>query len=271
LQSIIKLFGRNVIPTNIAANDVRPALTDPMTRFACVLAALVHDVGHLGVPNTQLVLEKHDISMHCNGQSPAEQNSLEIGWALLMKPEYSNLRRAIYCDETEMRRFRFLLVHAVMATDIEDTELKQSRKLSWQQAFPSESNDCSEVSNCDSDTHKALVAIQTLMQVSDVSHTMQHWEVYRKWNEKLFAEYLAAFQAGRSDADPALCWCEGELTFFDHCVIPLAQKLKECGVFGVSSDEYMNYALKNRGEWEATGIEVTRAMVAKVTQGGPSK
>jgi hypothetical protein len=39
----------------------------------------------------------------------------------------------------------------------------------------------------------------------------------------------------------------------------------------VSSDEYMNYALKNRGEWEATGIEVTRAMVAKVTQGGPSK
>jgi hypothetical protein len=88
--------------------------------------------------------------------------------------------------------------------------------------------------------------------------------------EVVFAECLAAYQAGRSDADPALCWYEGELTFFDHVIVPLAQKLKKCGVFGVSSDEYVNYAMKNRDEWEATGIEVTRAMVSKVTKDGPS-
>jgi hypothetical protein len=35
--------------------------------------------------------------------------------------------------------------------------------------------------------------------------------------------------------------------------IPLAKKLKECGVFGVSSDEYLNYAMQNRAEWEARG------------------
>jgi hypothetical protein len=29
---------------------------------------------------------------------------------------------------------------------------------------------------------------------------------------------------------------------FDNYVIPLARKLKECNVFGVSSDEYLNYA-----------------------------
>lgn len=42
------------------------------------------------------------------------------------------------------------------------------------------------------------------------------------------------------------CICTGELGFFDNYVIPLAKKLKECGVFGVSSDEYLNYALENR-------------------------
>lgn len=36
-------------------------------------------------------------------------------------------------------------------------------------------------------------------------------------------------------------------------MIPLAHKLKECGVFGVSSDEYLQYALANRREWEAKG------------------
>jgi hypothetical protein len=32
--------------------------------------------------------------------------------------------------------------------------------------------------------------------------------------------------------------------------------LKECNVFGVSSDEYLAYALKNREEWEARGQEM---------------
>jgi hypothetical protein len=31
-------------------------------------------------------------------------------------------------------------------------------------------------------------------------------------------------------------------------IIPLAKKLKDCGVFGVSSDEYYNYAIQNHKE-----------------------
>ena len=61
--------------------------------------------------------------------------------------------------------------------------------------------------------------------------------------------------------DPSLNWYEGELKFFDHYVIPLALKLKECGVFGVSSDEYYNYALENRHEWKRKGKGIVSAMV----------
>jgi hypothetical protein len=41
-------------------------------------------------------------------------------------------------------------------------------------------------------------------------------------------------------------WYEGELGFFDFYIIPLAKKLKDCGVFGVSSGEYLGYAMTNR-------------------------
>jgi hypothetical protein len=41
----------------------------------------------------------------------------------------------------------------------------------------------------------------------------------------------------------------------------LAKKLKECGGFGVSSDEYLNYALWNRQEWEERGQEIVAEMV----------
>ena len=55
------------------------------------------------------------------------------------------------------------------------------------------------------------------------------------------------------------------LFFFSlTAVIPLAKKLKECGVFGVSSDEYLNYALKNREEWEQKGREVVATYMAKL-------
>ena len=49
-------------------------------------------------------------------------------------------------------------------------------------------------------------------------------------------------------------------------IIPLAKKLKECGVFGVSSDEYLNYALQNKLEWEDRGHEVVAAMTEKMKQ-----
>ena len=47
-------------------------------------------------------------------------------------------------------------------------------------------------------------------------------------------------------------------------MIPLATKLKKCGVFGFSSEEYLNYATQNRMEWEAKGQEVVEAMREKV-------
>ena len=44
-----------------------------------------------------------------------------------------------------------------------------------------------------------------------------------------------------------------------------AKKLKDCNVFGVSSDECLNYALANRREWESRGqqvVEELKEMVA---------
>ena len=57
----------------------------------------------------------------------------------------------------------------------------------------------------------------------------------------------------------------------DFYIIPLAKKLKECGVFGVSSDEYLNYAVINRRKWEEEGAEITAEMVARLKEPAPMK
>ena len=66
---------------------------------------------------------------------------------------------------------------------------------------------------------------------------------------------------------PVRSLCDGvsansrELPSFCSLKIPLAKKLKDCGVFGVSSDEYLQYAQQNRKEWELKGKQIVAEMM----------
>ena len=92
---------------------------------------------------------------------------------------------------------------------------------------------------------------------------MQHWAIFKQWNERFFMECYSAYKAGRADSDPSLNWYKGEIGFFDYYIIPLAKKLDNCGVFGVSSHEYLNYATANRDEWEREGEKIVQGYLAK--------
>jgi hypothetical protein len=88
--------------------------------------------------------------------------------------------------------------------------------------------------------------------------------VYKKWNERLFRELYRAYLNGHMDKDPSTFWYNGEIGFFDNYIIPLAKKLETCGVFGVSSHEYLNYAEANRREWQEKGQQVVEEFTTKV-------
>jgi hypothetical protein len=267
-QSVVKLLSRIVaLDIDVEEEDIAAHLhdhtygitSDPLTRFACVFSALIHDVDHTGIPNTQLIKENAQIATLYKGKSVAEQNSVDIAWDLLMDDGYSHFRSAIFSNEDELKRFRQLVVNSVMATDIMDKELKQLRNGRWEKAFkenPEESN------HDDVINRKATIVIEHLIQASDVAHTMQHWHIYREWNENLFREMYLAYKQGRAEKDPSEFWYKGEMGFFDFYIIPLAKKLADCGVFGVSSFEYLNYAEVNRQEWEKKGQQIVAELVA---------
>lgn len=86
--------------------------SDPLTHFACLFSALIHDVDHCGVPNSTLVTENPHLSKKYKGKSIAEQNSVEIAWDLLLRPEYKLLRQSIYSSPEEQTRFRQLVVNS---------------------------------------------------------------------------------------------------------------------------------------------------------------
>jgi len=256
-QSSAKLLSRIVL---IRDSDTFGISADPLTQFAVLFSSMIHDVDHRGVPNTILAQEDPTMANLFQNHAIAEQNSVELAWELLMEPYFSDLQHTIYANSTEQQRFRNLVVNCVLATDIFDPDLKAMREKRWQAAFHPGSF---EVDKKVQSNRKATIVIEHIIQASDVCHTMQHWHVYQKWNQRLFNENYKAFVEGRAKTDPTNGWYEGELWFFDNYVIPLAKKLEECQIFGVSSDEYLSYAKANREEWEKKGHDMVAEYSAR--------
>mmetsp|Transcript_21372 Transcript_21372/g.50809 ORF Transcript_21372/g.50809 Transcript_21372/m.50809 type:complete len:1202 (-) Transcript_21372:132-3737(-) len=273
-MSVAKLLTRIVAPSDMDYTDSHQAksklhdhtygiTSDPLTQLACVWAALIHDCDHYGVPNNVLIQEDDPLCEAYKNKSVAEQHSIDLSWDLFMEDRFEDLRATICGDIEDLNRLRQLIVNCVMATDIMDADLKKLRNHRWDTAFSSEQKNESEK---DQINRKATIVIEHLIQASDVAHTMQHWNVYLKWNGRLFQEMYKAYKDGRTQKDPIEFWYKGEIGFFDFYIIPLAKKLKNCGVFGVSSDEYLQYAISNRDEWERKGKSVVEKLIASVQQ-----
>ena len=139
-----------------------------------MFAALIHDVAHHGVPNSQLIKEDHQIALKYGNKSVAEQHSVNLALSLLRESDYVDLQMCICSTEAEKVRFRQLLVNCVLATDLVDEELSNLRKNRWAKAFleprrtqrPESNEDCNR---------KATIVLEHIIQASDIAHTMQHW------------------------------------------------------------------------------------------------
>ena len=77
------------------------------------------------------------------------------------------------------------------------------------------------------------VIAEQIIQASDVSHTMQHFDTFNKWNERRYCEVLSAYKSGRhpqgeETAHPAVEWYDSQISFYDVYVIPLAERETRC-------------------------------------------
>lgn len=117
-MSVTKLLSRIVAPASRTDSDgdlqdhTYGITADPLTQFACVFSALIHDVDHSGVPNTQLAKERPEFAAAYNNKAVAEQNSVDLAWLLLMDDQYSELCQTIYSNQSEKHRFRQLVVNS---------------------------------------------------------------------------------------------------------------------------------------------------------------
>jgi Adenylate and Guanylate cyclase catalytic domain/3'5'-cyclic nucleotide phosphodiesterase len=247
-------------------------IADPLTEFALVFASLIVSIDHPGVPNSQVIKEKKEMARAFRGKSITQSNAFLLAWDLLLDADYKELRQAICATKEEAKRFRQIVVNCVMATDVSDKELQAAREQKWRSAFSEKRSSLGSSSHHrDPLTGQVTSVVELLVQSADLSHTMQHYQVFCKWNERRFMESFKAYRAGRLDQNPAEHWFEGQLRLYDELVLPMATKIKDCGIFGTSSDEMLDFAMKNRYLWKENGSAAVKQMAELADRSYPLK
>jgi class 3 adenylate cyclase len=272
---------KSIDDNNIASSDGKleggassQLYFDPITQFAIVFVTLIHDIDHSKFPDSQLV----ETGTFFDKKAVDEYYTFDIAWHILMQPEYKDLQQCIFTNKSEMEQFRQLAMNAASATAIFDFDKKCLRNLSWENEFnnifvsetPLEETDdlpVQDQTRIHASSHlKAKLAIEYVIQVSYIAHTMQHWMTYKKWSLRHFKEMYIVYKSGHGNKDPSEEWYENELQCFESYVKPLAAKLKIGGVFGVSYDEFFHYACKNQLEWEEKGHDIVNEFVDRAEQ-----
>ena len=104
------------------------------------------------------------------------------------------------------------------------------------------------------------VFIEHMIQIADVAHNVQSWDVFLLFNYRLLEELYSCHKAGWM-GDATKNWYTGQIQFFDEYVVPLCIRFKKCCRIyfeGMNNncDVLLEGVLANRERWIKEGKNV---------------
>jgi hypothetical protein len=152
------------------------------SRFAVAFSALVHDDDHQGVPNAQLVTDTNPLEDH---------HSLECSHG-------RSIPRAVVAD---IRRRRSSRSSWSTRRWTPTSPAKSGRRCgSCGGRGPSAGRGGDPV-DARPRSLGATNVLEQFVQASDVAHTMQQWETFTTWNERLYQELSKGHREGRGASE----------------------------------------------------------------------
>ena len=215
----------------------------------------------------------------------AEKHSIDIGLDIFFQDEFKELRHAILPDVYDKILYTRTLFQAILCTDIASSDnvelgierfaLAQHNRGEYElricplvpylgdmfDKFGLEESDKEEFPNEFKINHTNLqkcVRNEHLMLIADVSHLVQDWNNFVKWNFRLFQEIKNCSRKGFCP-DPLDGWSKGQIGFLNHYIIPLAKRSKIFfdKEFG---DNLVENGMTNLKLWEQHGDKATSIM-----------
>ncbi|OCT83578.1 cGMP-inhibited 3',5'-cyclic phosphodiesterase B [Xenopus laevis] len=148
--------------------------------MALYVAAAMHDYDHPGRTNAFLVATNAPQAVLYNDRSVLENHHAASAWNLfLSQPEYNFLS---YLDHVQFKRFRFLVIEAILATDLK-------KHFDFLAEFNAKVNDVNGLGIDWSNENDRLLVCQVCIKLADINGPAKTRELHLKWTEGIVNEF----------------------------------------------------------------------------------
>ncbi|XP_072236738.1 cGMP-inhibited 3',5'-cyclic phosphodiesterase 3B [Leuresthes tenuis] len=148
--------------------------------MALYVAAAMHDYDHPGRTNAFLVATNAPQAVLYNDRSVLENHHAASAWSLyLSQPEYNFL---INLDHVEFKRFRFLVIEAILATDLK-------KHFDFLAEFNTKVNDVNSPGIDWTNENDRLLVCQVCIKLADINGPAKVRDLHLKWTEGIVNEF----------------------------------------------------------------------------------
>ncbi|KAA8595688.1 hypothetical protein FQN60_010979, partial [Etheostoma spectabile] len=210
--------------------------------MALYVAAAMHDYDHPGRTNAFLVATNAPQAVLYNDRSVLENHHAASAWSLyLSRPEFNFL---VNLDHVEFKRFRFLVIEAILATDLK-------KHFDFLAEFNAKVNDVNSPGIDWTNENDRLLVCQVCIKLADINGPAKVRDLHLKWTEGIVNEF---YEQGDEEAglglpiSPFMDRSSPQLaklqeSFITHIVGPLCNSYDAAGLLpghwinGEGSDE----------------------------------
>ncbi|CAM5120712.1 unnamed protein product [Eretmochelys imbricata] len=160
--------------------------------MALYVAAAMHDYDHPGRTNAFLVATNAPQAVLYNDRSVLENHHAASAWNLfLSRPEYNFLPNL---DHVEFKRFRFLVIEAILATDLK-------KHFDFLAEFNAKANDLNSHGIEWNNENDRLLVCQICIKLADINGPAKVRDLHLKWTEGIVNEF---YEQGDEEASLGL-------------------------------------------------------------------
>uniref|UniRef100_A0A8C5BIX1 Phosphodiesterase n=1 Tax=Gadus morhua TaxID=8049 RepID=A0A8C5BIX1_GADMO len=160
--------------------------------MALYVAAAMHDYDHPGRTNAFLVATNAAQAVLYNDRSVLENHHAASAWSLyLSQPQFNFL---LNLDHVEFKRFRFLVIEAILATDLK-------KHFDFLAEFNAKVNDVNSPGIDWTNENDRLLVCQVCIKLADINGPAKTRDLHLKWTEGIVNEF---YEQGDEEASLGL-------------------------------------------------------------------
>lgn len=225
-------------------------------QFWLIIAAIGHDLGHIGVNNAFLVETTHELAVMYNDKSPLENMHCSKLFQILSDPD-ANVFAEV--DRAQFKDIRRGIIQAILHTDVtKHNEMNKELALLYQmhsQAFEGNKEEGEEVLG----EHSQMIA-NVFLHAADVGNPMKPWELAHKIANLVLEEFALQGDKERELGMPVSMLNDrtkinrpnSQIVMSEFMMVPMVEAIVR--IFP-RLDYFATGLSKNIRKWETTWIQ----------------